>query len=51
MERNSPGFCTFTLVNFTWVFFRAVNSKQHIDMIQSMLLMNVDGLKFLNILT
>lgn len=40
-------FATFTLVNFTWVFFRAREFKTAISMIQSMLYMNGNGVKIL----
>ncbi len=38
---------TFTLVNFTWVFFRAREFSTAKNMISSMLYMNVDGEKIL----
>lgn len=38
---------TYTLVNFTWVFFRAKEFGTAKDMISSMLYMNADGVKIL----
>jgi alginate O-acetyltransferase complex protein AlgI len=40
-------FATFSLVNFTWVFFRAREFKTAMSMIESMLYMNSDGAKIL----
>ncbi len=40
-------FATFTLVNFTWVFFRAREFHTAVGMIESMLFLNVDGVKVL----